>query len=247
MEFDAGDGGSAHPHIDADAVCERCGSVNPEDTLLCKTCGNNLRDQRTRRIAEGGVPELEAAAEGGGWLKRSVAAVGILLVLWAALNIDVIAEWMVEFGQPPVAAAFWRSPEDQNYADLVDQLGARQARQADVEAALAAVPAEAPFSGLFVLVSEGSSPQPLGLAAARRSGDVVYFVARLNAGGEVRGFGRLDSRDSLRATDSAGVFVNGRYRNAAGFAQRQGGALLCVGLLDAEPETYSIRALPLPR
>ena len=41
-------------HLDADAVCEACDTVNPEGTLLCKTCGNNLRDQRARRMKAGG-------------------------------------------------------------------------------------------------------------------------------------------------------------------------------------------------
>ena len=37
--------------VDADAVCARCGAVNPEDSLLCKVCGNFLRDLRGRRLA----------------------------------------------------------------------------------------------------------------------------------------------------------------------------------------------------
>ncbi|MCX5757207.1 MAG: hypothetical protein NTU83_01615, partial [Candidatus Hydrogenedentes bacterium] len=49
--------------IDADAVCEKCGTVNPEETLLCKTCGNNLRDQRLHRVQS--EPSEEAVREAG--------------------------------------------------------------------------------------------------------------------------------------------------------------------------------------
>ena len=63
--------------LDADAVCGSCGTVNPEDTLLCKSCGNNLRDQRQTRIAVDG-PGMEpmdmrwtisaVVSAGNGWI-----------------------------------------------------------------------------------------------------------------------------------------------------------------------------------
>jgi len=48
--------------IEADAVCAQCGSANPEGTLICKTCGNNLRDQRMLRITADQL--LDADTEG---------------------------------------------------------------------------------------------------------------------------------------------------------------------------------------
>ena len=54
---------SEYGPIDADTVCEKCATVNPEETLLCKSCGNNLRDQRIERMARGGAIELGDVGE----------------------------------------------------------------------------------------------------------------------------------------------------------------------------------------
>ena len=56
MQGNSHDHHEAVEHLDADAVCEPCGNVNPEGTLLCKTCGNNLRDM-IQAIEAGQVEE----------------------------------------------------------------------------------------------------------------------------------------------------------------------------------------------
>lgn len=245
------DSGVVHSHVDADAVCERCGTVNPEDTFLCKTCGNNLRDQRRNRVAAGGVAELDMPEERGVWLTRGLALAGILVVVWVALNVNTIAGWLVELGRPPAAAAYWRGPESEIYEQLASQIGGRRAGPADVEAAQAALSPNGPLDGLYVLVPEGSQallPRALGLAAARRDANVLYFVAQLNNGAEVRGFAQIDINDRLRAPNSVGVRTGDDFFDAVGVAQRQGGAFTCLGgLLDAGGEQYTIVAYPLPR
>ena len=52
-----------HEGIEADAVCAQCGSANPEGTLICKTCGNNLRDQRLMRIAADQILDADVEAQ----------------------------------------------------------------------------------------------------------------------------------------------------------------------------------------
>ena len=49
--------------LEADAVCEQCGTVNPEDTLLCKKCGTVinvfLNDRNARCCNQLMVPLIE--------------------------------------------------------------------------------------------------------------------------------------------------------------------------------------------
>jgi hypothetical protein len=74
---------------DADAVCEACNYVNPEGTIICKQCGNNLRDQRMRRIEIGMV----LASEGQRpqtllFLRGALTVLAILIIVWAAFNAE---------------------------------------------------------------------------------------------------------------------------------------------------------------
>jgi ribosomal protein L40E len=251
IENGPNDSGVVHPHVDADAVCERCGTVNPEDTFLCKTCGNNLRDQRRNRVAAGAVPDLEEPEDRVEWIKRGVAVFGILAAVWIALNVDTIAGWLVEVGQPPAAAAFWRAPENEIYEQLASQIGGRRAGPAEVEQGRANASSTVPLDGLYVIVpgnSQSLQPRALGLAAAKREGNLLYFLAQLNNGAEVRGFAQIDRRERLRAPDSVGVRNANDYYDAVGVAQRQNGAFACLGgLLDANGEQHSVMAYPLPR
>jgi hypothetical protein len=75
-------------YIDADAVCEQCSTVNPAGTLLCKTCGNNLRDQRMRRLAaDEGMEAVHASDRPIRMLTGLLVVLGLLAILWAAINV----------------------------------------------------------------------------------------------------------------------------------------------------------------
>ena len=82
--------------IDADAVCQQCDRINDEGTLICKACGNNLRDQRNLRIAQGAGPEL--MKEGGSKFRLFtglLVTLGILLAVYMVLNIGNIEQALV--------------------------------------------------------------------------------------------------------------------------------------------------------
>ncbi|HOJ68818.1 MAG TPA: hypothetical protein PLH06_08470, partial [Candidatus Hydrogenedentes bacterium] len=78
----------AHQVLDADAVCAQCGMVNPEGTLLCKNCGNNLRDQRMLRLqADEALQGRETAAEQRNtFLRNALGVLGVLVLLYLGLN-----------------------------------------------------------------------------------------------------------------------------------------------------------------
>lgn len=85
-------------HLDADAVCELCGNVNPEGTLLCKQCGNNLRDQRSRRMHTTGGPTsvVESSFSISRIVRGVVIVFGICAVLWVALEaVSTIETWLM--------------------------------------------------------------------------------------------------------------------------------------------------------
>ena len=98
MENDISSLGDHVERIDADAVCIKCGTVNPEDTFLCKVCGNNLREQRARRVSGATEVDIDAFEDSRSqWLRRALLAMAILYVVWVAINVsnNNIEEWLL--------------------------------------------------------------------------------------------------------------------------------------------------------
>ena len=96
-----------HHTLDADAVCGACGTVNPEGTLICKQCGNNLRDQRHQRMhaadAEIGVDTAQSRRR---IIDIGLGVFGILVVAWAVINVlnGNIDRWASRVVNPEEAA-----------------------------------------------------------------------------------------------------------------------------------------------
>ncbi len=234
-----GDEGSPHPapeqhwdSIDADAVCARCGTVNPEGTLLCKTCGNNLRDQRARRVAEGTTLEAESQPKSA-WLARAVAVLGLLVLLWVALNVNNILQMLVSVeGRENVKArSYWQGNKAGLYEDLWRGLAEEPVTPAEIDAALAHPVSRSTFAGRYVLVDK-NNPSPsnvLGTAIVSRHDEELHFLALLGEDAEVRGLARVDRNNSLTARNSAAVRLGRRtYYLAIGIALKQpDGALEC--------------------
>ena len=111
--------------LDADAVCEQCGSVNPEETFICKVCGNNLRDQRARRIAgEQGVPPgvAETPINRVRLFTGLLTALGIITILAAVIFIQDIETWLAsaqateDFSD---MASLWQGQSSQIFDELL--------------------------------------------------------------------------------------------------------------------------------
>jgi hypothetical protein len=237
--------------IDADAVCEQCGTVNPEDTLLCKTCGNNLRDQRLRRIAgEQRVEGLRPARST--WVRGLLVVLAILFLLWVAINIGGIESFLMNVQMTPTgdAEAFWSGSVGRVLDQLAADLKANPTPPQQSAEAVSHPVVSDRYEGRYILVTRSLVRQiPVGEANVRVEGDALRFVAVLfNRDVEVRGEGRFEGNARIAARDSAGARIDGRYYGVSGFAQKADtGGLECLGLCDYSADaTYSVLAFQVP-
>lgn len=236
-----GGSGAVHQVLDADAVCAQCGMVNPEGTLLCKQCGNNLRDQRQMRLqADEVLQGHEFAAERRStFLRNGLAVLGVLVLLYVALNASSL---MSALTNPQTADEnvitvsphlYW---EDQSKAAPFETL-AKQVNpppsEADAEAARMNATMTPLHTGRYVLFTSGglNGEQYVGCASVRMQGQEVLFTAILLNGLEIRG--EILSSEGLFYTpwDRSGIKLpDGSYLYGAGSSQQQadGGWLLWV-------------------
>ena len=145
-------------HLEADTVCAQCGMINPEGTLLCKSCGNNLREQRSLRLT-GTQPtsETRVEKERSGWLKKALALLGILLVLWVFFNATRIEDFLasLQMSTDNRADAFWAGADSQIYEALIKQLDSNPITEAEFQRALTEPQEEdAGLDGRYMLASE---------------------------------------------------------------------------------------------
>ncbi|MBI5094367.1 MAG: zinc ribbon domain-containing protein [Candidatus Hydrogenedentes bacterium] len=251
---------SEFDRIDADAVCEACGAVNPEDTLFCKSCGNNLRDQRVSRITDGRGAEvlLESTKEPVEWLSKALTLLGILVVIWTAINASNgnIVKWLLATHQTleagPGAVDLWSGPDKAAYEDLLKQIDAHPVTAEEIESASAGPQPAQGYDGLYFLKSSTSaSAAVIGQAAAKQDDDRVLFVAKLPRGAEVRGISDI-SPGGLKTT-TASVKIGKNVMAASGVAQKaKSGGFLCSGRQgggeddDADSPVFSAVAYRIP-
>lgn len=234
-------------HLDADAVCVQCGTVNPEATLICKTCGNNLRDQRHLRLQAEQILVHEAPAERGKYVMSGLLTMfGVLLVVWAAMNVEQITEWMVGGGAREGAdlAAFWTGGDAEAYEALSQQLEAVAPTAEEVQAIVQEPVAGDSVSGVYVIVvMDGQlGARPVGTAAVSEDGDELLFVARLGSS-EIRGRAEYYGASLAAQWNDAALSMNGEYRGLSGVAMPQaGGVFECFGQTDVSAAEYSAMA-----
>jgi ribosomal protein L40E len=196
--------------IDADAVCEKCATVNPPDTLLCRACGNNLRDQRRDRL----VLEHAAEAVDKGRPRRIMSVLltifGFLLIVWTMMNVNNIESWLAEGVFASEASddydpgVYWSSDESAVFEELLRQLEANPVtmEQANMAVKGPHLPPD-DYTGRYVIWRPG---RPVGRtpnqAYARQVDDEVRFVALVGRGGrriEVRGKAEIEPTGVLNA------------------------------------------------
>lgn len=226
-------GGSAgFDEIDADAVCEQCGTVNDEGALLCKVCGQNLRDQRAHRLAAAQGPEMfEERVSRIRLFTGLLSVLGILLVVYTVLNISNIEARVVTWLSADAASQEggpWSGQNSQIYDELQGDLDEYPTSGTSMAEALENQLDDRSYNGRYVLMLPGrlDVSRVIGEANLSRRGERVYFVVNLrNQSAEIRGYAALEQAsegDGLRAIarNTVGIVIDGVEYSGFGFANR---------------------------
>jgi hypothetical protein len=234
--------------LDADAVCAQCNTVNAEGTLLCKVCGNNLRDQRTRRLQADQAMDMEHTGQRRrAWLSGSFFVLAIVLIISTLLNQELIVDWLINVQEPtePSLAELWTGDYDAYFRPMVKELDLAGVDDESAAAALMEAPTSTELEGLYALYDGETF---IGAANVRLEGDEVYFVAQVNGGEEVRGVARAELNHYIALPDYSAVSVRrGRLKSITGVALPQGdGVLECKGSTGSERVTILAHRLPDP-
>ncbi|GMU92814.1 MAG: hypothetical protein AMXMBFR4_18720 [Candidatus Hydrogenedentota bacterium] len=239
-------------HLNADAVCEACDHVNPPGTLLCKVCGNNLRDQRARRLAAGAASgEVSESARPRLVLAGLLSILGLLLMIWVGVNVGNIESFLVSQYEAQTRAEFspenlWIGPDSRAYERLRTDLRGHPLSETDAVASAPGAKLES-VDGRSLLKQRDDPLAPiLGQALAETDGEVVRVVALFSNGTEARGEGVFRSEGRLE-TETIGIRrVDGSYASARGFAQPlNNGLVTCSGYISAPPAGIVVEPDPL--
>lgn len=234
---------ASHHHLDADAVCAQCGTTNPEGTLICRHCGNNLRDQRQLRMQAEAVLLGHERTPVWRWVARGIIAVMVLVLPLVALNADNFFSWLVAYSEGGVAERYWNGTDAPFYDGLRRELDAafpEGGSPPTPQGTLGSTP-----DGFYLLVDPLSGP--VGVAIARTRESRVGFVARLDAGIEIRGTASVRDGRYLAQPDEVGVKQGRHYVRARGNAgPRPAGGLMCFGQSETSERILNCVAFPLP-
>lgn len=237
--------------VDADAVCARCGSINPEDTLICKVCGNNLRDQRAARLARSQIEEVQLeVVERRRWLSGILALIGGVLVLGVMLNLSRIEDGLVgilaDSSGPKLG--LWSGEDGQVLTKLAAELTTRPLTDEQIQEAMLSPLLVEDFSGRYVLAvpNEAEGILPVGEAVVQQDDDTYYFAGRTGTT-EVRGKATVNSNGFLVAAwGSAGFRVGSEEHPVRGAAGRsESGGLECYGEIEHGEAGYNFMAYPV--
>jgi hypothetical protein len=234
-------------HHDYDAVCEACDEVNPPGTLLCKTCGNNLRDQQARRFATQGAPEMQDDSlmqQPRRVMAGLLVVFGILLVFWVALNGDNIGEWLIQAqmaeasgGSAASAEQLWTGESASIFDDMVRALERAPITADEVDAAEFAQTGELLNGRYFLKDGDYDGAAVVGQAYVYLDEEELYFVATIQGAYEIRG----KSSYELQALD-VGVRFQDQYVGALGQGQiLDSGSIVCYG--EAGPDSIIYQAV----
>jgi len=238
-------GGEHHVEkLDADAVCIECSTVNAEGTLLCKVCGNNLRDQRSRRLMSDQV--LEA---GPGehplkkWLSPVMFILAVGLIISTLYNQEAIVDWLVSTQSDAQRGPdqLWQGEGGRTIDQLTVDLQDRLPTEEEAFAARANPVAGGTLDGIYVLFDEDVF---VGSANVLEDGDKLVFAVVLESGDQVRGQATLQGNHYIMTPSFGGVNLRNRIIPIQGVASPRGlGVLECVG--DDSQFRYSCTAYRL--
>ena len=245
--------------IDADAVCGGCGRINPEGTLICKGCGNNLRDQRLLRLAaDQMLTGEEETAQRRTWLSTALTVLGILLVIWIGMNAGRIMGMVRpgsltdSTGQTADMAAvhpakFWES-EKGGFEAMAAELKSQFPTENDAETARLNPPSVPAPDGYFALFEKvGTAERFVGAAHAALEDNTVRIVAAFADGTEARCLGTLAESSAISVEwQAGGALRDGKYYAAAGSAAPQtDGTYQIMARSEAVPRALQAVAYPM--
>ena len=234
--------------IDADAVCAQCGTINREGVFICKTCGNNLRDQRALRLsAEKELEGVGAGIDHRRFLRGALTVLGLLVVAWVGLNVDGITEWLISIQTPVTASAggYW---DDAALNELSGSIDLDAYSDSELNAAIENPDPQNSLDGFYVLAADDRRNEftPAGVAHVRQENDQLLFAARLYSGADVRGYADIRANQIVAELASTGVQFGRKTFAFFGVAVSQGdGSYSCMGQSEISNETYKIYAYPL--
>lgn len=236
--------------IDADIVCAACGLENEHGTLICRQCGNNLRDQRRKRLAE---MAASLAAEHSSSRIRLFSGLlsvfGIVAIIAVALNLEAIATYLAGGGSDArtLVASYWSGATGATFDAMLADIENNPPSDTARASAIAAPLASTALNGRYVLAAPGAaSAAEIGVASVRSENGSVYFCAILDGGGEVRGIGKID--DSGRMTTQLGVVeIRGARAPGVGYAIRnaQGAFTVYGAALSENGAQFEAMAFPI--
>lgn len=223
--------------IEADAVCGQCGSVNPEGTLICKTCGNNLRDQRLLRMQAdqmlGGEVEV---TEKSPFLFRALTILGLLVLLWFGLNAGRIASLLTTAENESYSGAaalspslFWTGPQKDRYEGMLRELTHNFPDRAEADTAKLDSRATGANEGRYAVYEQiGTEVRFVGGAIIKIEDNIWYFAAIINDSIEIRGQALMANEMLWTKWDESGALYNNAYYALEGMAvlQADGGILV---------------------
>jgi len=243
--------------IDADAVCAKCATVNPEETLFCKSCGNNLRDQRLQRIAKGGNIDLgDTGASKFRILTGVLITIGFVLIGCVLLFFPSIESWLVDIQTIQAGvddADLWGASGANIYDEMRDDLESFPTSTGQMQLALNNPVLDQSYNGRYAIAAadEEGGLSIIGEASLRLRGETVYFVFRHNSlkALEIRGYATLQGEGEERyaaVMSTAGYRYGNDQQLIIGWAEpATDGSHVCSGQVDIEDslltEVYAYR------
>ena len=247
--------------FEADAVCEQCETVNPPGSLFCRTCGENLRDQRMQRLSRQEPLDL---GERQGRPRRVLAGLltvfGMLLILWTAIKVwdGSVERWLTErltetsmaTSSPADPSEFWTGASASFYDRMARFLQENPVSLDEIRAG--GVGTADGFEGRYFITSapqgfgfSRNSPPVIGYAYVRKFGDAWRVVAQFSNNVSIRA--ELDVREGTAVTTNGAVRSGTSYVAAFGYAKvQEDGSLDCQGQTAIDNTIYRAIAYRVP-
>jgi len=238
--------------IDADAVCVQCGTVNPEGTLICRKCGNNLRDQRRLRLqAEEQLRVGEESLSTRKIVWGIIAFIGAIFIVIAGLNADSIMMWLVSSssGFSFSTESPWSGELGKQLSILERDLKAQIIASNQIYAAIQRPVNSENFEGVFIIAVRNvdGTFAPVGKAIVKPTEDKYLFVALLDNEAQVRGFAQKQNERFVVYWENASCEWNAQRGSASGIvSRREDGRYEGYGGTELTNENFEFYAFKLP-